>query len=50
MKFLGLQKTGRYVDISGVEGTSTKKNHPLARVTLTSDFKKNGAGKSLWQG
>ena len=45
MKFLGLQKTGRYVDISGVEGTSTKKNHPLARVTLTSDFKKNWSRK-----
>ena len=40
MKFLSLQRTGRYVAISGVEGKSTKKNHPLAKVTLSSDFKK----------
>ena len=38
MKFLQLKKTGRSVTISGIKSKSNKQTHPLAKVTLASQF------------
>ena len=38
MRFLGLKKTGKSVTISGIKSKSTKQAHPLAKVTLASEF------------
>ena len=38
MKYLKLDDTGKTVSISGVASNSTNRRHPLAKVTLTSQF------------
>ena len=45
MKHLFLNKIGKYVSISGVSNKSTKKDHPLAKVTLSSNFKQDWSRK-----
>ena len=41
MKLLHLEKTGGQVSIAGVSDQSTQKQHPLARVRLSSKFRKD---------
>ena len=41
MKFLSLEKTGKHVSISGIKSKSNHQNHPLAKVTISSEFKKD---------
>ena len=45
MKFLSLKKTGRSVFIEGVSSKPTNINHPLAKLTLSSDYKKDWSRK-----
>ena len=40
MKFLSLEKTGKTVSISGIKSNSNQQAHPLASVTISSDYKK----------
>ena len=39
MKFLSLKKTGKEVSISGIKSKDNKQSHPMAKVTLASEFK-----------
>ena len=39
MKFLSLKKTGKEVSISGIKSKNNQQSHPMARVTLASEFK-----------
>ena len=45
MKFLHLEKTGGHVSIAGVAAQSTQKQHPLAKVRLSSNFRKDWSKK-----
>ena len=40
MKFLSLKKTGKHVSVTGISARSTQRDHPLAKVTISSEFKR----------
>ena len=50
MKYLKLKDTGKTVSISGVSSSSTNRRHPLAVVTLKSDFKPDWKTKVMVAG
>ena len=50
MKYLKLKDTGKTVSITGVSSSSTNRRHPLASVTLSSDFKPDWEAKVIIAG
>ena len=38
MRFLSLEKTGKEVSISGIKSKTSQQTHPMAKVTLASEF------------
>ena len=45
MNFLSLKKTGHQVSIEGVSSNPTNINHPLAKLTISSDYTKDWSKK-----
>ena len=48
MRFLSLERTGKTVSISGIKSKSAQQSHPLAKVTISSDFKQGWKRKITW--